>query len=174
MPRKSFYIFKDEKIEVGWLAGDNSKTKHFSLIVPPECEITGISVYMRSEMYGGWCNGAYTRLKINGWEACKVTWGVNDTSPKECRKDVTGIVSKGSNEFTVECHKDPIGCFAPRTWKVTVLLTVEYEGKEPDITPPAPDWEWIKQYVPWIAVALVAGVLGVEVIKRESRKKSRR
>lgn len=155
MARKSIHIFRG-KVELGFFETDKSVSKIFRLNV--RNGIISAEMRLISELRGGSCAGAFTQLIANNQEVCRVEWGFIDTPVKECKANVVGIIGDGDNEVVIRCYK-PIGCFLPRTWYITVILTIEYVGKEPEISPPTEkDWKYyVVKYVPWIALALLTG-----------------
>jgi len=160
VPRKSIVVFNNEEINIGWFACDASKTKFFRVSVGSDTKINKIEIYLRAEISGGTCCGSYVRFIANNQEVAELDDWCWDEKPRDTWVDGTSIIYVGDNVVTVSCFK-PIYCFAPRTYRVTVIVVIDYEGKEPDVTPPSP--VWFENLIWLIPIAVISAIAGIVI-----------
>jgi len=107
---------------------------------------------------------------VNGRSVFWVRWAFWDSCKAyEDTVDVTDILKVGGTfNFKAEVCKDWLQIVEIVT-HVTAILTIEYEGEEPEVPPPPPSpWEYVKWGFLLAGIAIV-GFLGVKYIKELRR-----
>ena len=163
MPIKTYTLWKDKKMELGWFEGsktdvvrksitwDEKKTKYKS---------ARIDVVARAGDFVG------LTIRLNYSDVVNITWGLDeDGKTKTDSGDCIGYLRNGENIFEAVMYRSPSWIFPTPDWCLfSATLVLTYEGEEPSVEP------WWKKYLTW---GLAGGglVIGSVVIGSELAKK---
>jgi len=146
---KTYNLYVDEEVFLG-LTGGSASESRACVITWDETKTTIISVSLYCKIHTGSTNiGA--NIEFNYEEILKI-WStlLFPEYDKEVIKDITGILRNGTNIINLNLWRiEPVPHEARAYY--TALLTLEYTGDEPDVTPPT-EQPWLEKYLPYIIV----------------------
>ena len=146
---KTYNLYVDEEVFLG-LTGGSASESRACVITWDETRTTIISVSLYCEIRTGSTNvGA--NILFNGEEIIKlVSTSIAPVTDVKGTKDITGILRNGTNIINLNLWRiEPVPHEARAYY--TALLTLEYTGDEPDVTPPT-EQPWLEKYLPYIIV----------------------
>ena len=161
MPTKTYELWKDKKIELGWTEG--SKTDVVKKDITWDEKKTEIKS-ARIDVTARATDRTALTIRLNFSDVVYLSWGLGENDRvKTGSGDCMGYLRNGENIFEADFHKhffDPV--FERVIFSATLVIT--YEGKEPGVEP------WWKKYLTW---GLAGGglVIGSVVIGSELTKK---
>lgn len=164
MATKSYVIWRDKKLDIGWAAGRKDDIVRKSITWNPAyTTISGVTLSLLARANGRTNLSIY----INENEAIHFHWELwEDLATKSETVDVTGNLINGENVFRASFFKDPAHPFYVYTI-FSVTLVVTYEGEEPEVEPP---WlTYLKKY--GVPAAIGVGGLTVGAVIASRRRK---
>ena len=162
MPTKTYELWKDKRIDLGWL--DWGKTDVVKKDIKWDEKKTKIKS-ARIDVTARATDRTGLTIRLNFSDVVDLHWGLGeDNRVKTGSGDCIGYLRNGENIFEADFHKDffdPV----PEHVIFSATLVITYEGKEPGVEP------WWKKYLTWglAGGGLVIGsvVIGSKLAKKE-------
>jgi hypothetical protein len=165
LTEQSRTIHDNHLIVVPWNWTCNADTKTMSITWDPKkTTLTGAELYVKAFSSK---SSMYLEYYVNDNLSISLDWPALQTGWREDRKDVLAWIRNGTNAFKAQICK---GFYYPLSSEVyvTAILTLFFEGEEPDMTPPSPPIEWWQ----WLMIGgvAIAGVFAAGYIIKAFRK----